>query len=425
MPSTNPPTGIGEPGFRHRHRRWPTLIRVSRRLGSPPCPCSRNLHVRTLSAMNELQSSFWNGGALGRVRTRPSSPRWSTSRVVLPQARRPNAASPMAAGRDHQRRMPRGRCRPQGRVVDPRGGSVWYAPSTIQRPTWRGSSDCRATGSSPSCWNGSPPHRSGNPSSSSGHQASETPCAIATVIPHGREAPENRGPFVLGRQGEAGGSLSGSLTPLRRWPTRCASPGREKPGRLVHSPEAMSSSNGSGLPQRLIVFGGGLDVVPSSRFAGILGWRVTVVDAHSGPASSAASRAWARGSPARRGGLVVAGNRRTVGGRSDDPTAHGIAPTSASSSVTPLPGCSDPTTGGNFLFRGRDQPATTDVHAPVGLDLGADHPETIALSIICGNSIPCLVAEPRDPSEPPRFPPCSREGAGPGRLCRPTTKRPP
>lgn len=218
------------------------------------------------------------------------------------------------------------------------------------------------------------------------HQASETPCAIATVIRTREGSPRKIGDRLLwDAGGEAGGSLSGS-----QLATEVADAMRvtweEETGRLVHSPEADVFVEWIGLPQRLIVFGGGLDVVPLARFAGILGWRVTVVDAHSSPASSGRFPSVERVVPLPDeedlSSLEIDERSAVVLMTHNYPRDRALLPRILECHPRYL-GLLGPHHRAESLFREAGiNPATWDIHAPVGLDLGADHPETIALSII-------------------------------------------
>jgi xanthine/CO dehydrogenase XdhC/CoxF family maturation factor len=218
------------------------------------------------------------------------------------------------------------------------------------------------------------------------HQIAETPCAIATVI-----RSRDTSPWRIGDRGfrdangEAGGTLAGS-----RLAADVADAMRvtleEETGRLFHSPEADVFIEWIGLPQRLVVFGGGLDVVPLARMAAILGWRVTVVDAHSGPASSGRFPGVERVIPLPDGddlsSLGINERAAVVLMTHNYPRDRALLPRILECHPRYL-GLLGPHHRAESLFRDAGvEPGSCEIHAPVGLDLGADHPETIALSIV-------------------------------------------
>ncbi|MBL9174543.1 MAG: XdhC family protein [Verrucomicrobiales bacterium] len=217
-------------------------------------------------------------------------------------------------------------------------------------------------------------------------QSAETPCAIATVIRTGDGTPWRIGDrWFRDAEGDAGGSLSGS--PLAAAVSDAMQTTlEEEAGRLFHSPEADVFIEWIGLPQRLVVFGGGLDVVPLARMAAILGWRVTVVDAHSGPASSGRFPGVERVVPLPDGddlsSLGIDERAAVVLMTHNYPRDRALLPRILECHPRYL-GLLGPHHRAESLFRDAGvEPGSCDIHAPVGLDLGADHPETIALSIV-------------------------------------------
>ena len=131
-------------------------------------------------------------------------------------------------------------------------------------------------------------------------------------------------------------------------------------------------------PQALTIFGAGHDVVPLVKLASdLLGWHLVVVDAHA-----------AQPHPERFPGahVVLVFPRETLGPRD----AAVLMTHSFSADQTLLPrllaspvgyiGVLGPRRRTERLLEGAVFP--TKLHAPLGLDLGADNPEEIALSIV-------------------------------------------
>lgn len=155
---------------------------------------------------------------------------------------------------------------------------------------------------------------------------------------------------------------------------------------LVHLPEADVLVERIRPPQHLVIFGAGHDVIPVVALGRLLGWQITVVDSR--PAYAQPGRF-----PGAEQVLVLPA--------SADITAVPIRPDSAVVMMTHnypqdqvlLPqilarkprylGMLGPRRRTERLFdETGENLAAHDVHAPVGLDLGGDHPEGIALSIV-------------------------------------------
>jgi xanthine/CO dehydrogenase XdhC/CoxF family maturation factor len=146
-----------------------------------------------------------------------------------------------------------------------------------------------------------------------------------------------------------------------------------------------------GAPVRLIVCGAGDDAIPLTRFGRELGWHVTVCDpraAYATPARFPAADAVFVGTPAE----IV----RRIGNA--DPTAvvlmthhyHFDLPLLRDLLPRPLAylGLLGPRKRAEKILADLEKAGvavTADqrarLHAPVGLDLGSDHPEEVALSI--------------------------------------------
>ena len=126
-------------------------------------------------------------------------------------------------------------------------------------------------------------------------------------------------------------------------------------------------------PRSIVIFGKGADVIPVAALARTIGWRADVVhDAESGLAGY--------------DGAVVMTHNFLL----DETILTSLMKTSI-----PYIGLLGPRTRGDELLAsiGADAAARSRVHYPIGLDLGAETPEEIALSIVaeiqalfCGRS---------------------------------------
>lgn len=210
--------------------------------------------------------------------------------------------------------------------------------------------------------------------------------AIATVVSTGRGSALHAGDrlFVSG-DGTRSGALSGSA-----WEAavaRCAFDCMlAQQSCLAHLAGCDVFVEWVAPPVPLVIFGAGHDAAPLVRFAKELGWHVTVADGR--PAFARPDRF----PEADRVALV-----------SHDDILSGIAigrssavvlmthnyPIDAKLAERILPlkprylGLLGPRSRAERLLREIGQPAHgVDVHAPVGLDLGGDTPESIALSIV-------------------------------------------
>jgi len=168
----------------------------------------------------------------------------------------------------------------------------------------------------------------------------------------------------------------------------------------VHEPGAAEARGASGVqevdgekvfteallpPPHLLLFGAGDDAVPLARFAAEVGFRVTVVDHR--PAYLVEERYPAEAHLVRRrpeeglDGLPVGADAFAV------LKAHGLATDREwLRRLLPTPvrylGLLGPRTRTEELLRQIEAPSDPRIFAPVGLDLGAEGPEQVALSIV-------------------------------------------
>lgn len=215
-------------------------------------------------------------------------------------------------------------------------------------------------------------------------QAGREEAVVATVIRcAGQASPGFGGRVFWGPSGLTGGSLCDTALAARLSPAvrLCFA---ERESRLVHLDDADVFVEWIGPPQRLVILGGGHDVIPLVDMAGPLGWNVTVADAR--PAYvrperfPLAEKTWLIPSSCDISELEI-----------DPDTAVVMMTHNYHQDVRLLPQvlarnpCYVGILGSRLrtesLFAEADVALAENVRSPVGLDIGTDHPETIALSI--------------------------------------------
>jgi len=161
---------------------------------------------------------------------------------------------------------------------------------------------------------------------------------------------------------------------------------RARKSRLVHMAGCEVFVEWIGAPVPLIIFGAGHDAIPVVQIARQLGWHVTVADGRPSYATAArfpaADCVVAMKAPDLLAGIDITPESVVV------LMTHNF-PQDAKLLRQILParprylGLLGPKTRADSLFAELGvRPETVDAHAPVGLDIGADTPEGIALSII-------------------------------------------
>jgi xanthine dehydrogenase accessory factor len=172
-----------------------------------------------------------------------------------------------------------------------------------------------------------------------------------------------------------------------------AATARERRSRLLRLEQAEIFVEWIAPPQRLVLFGAGLDVVPVATMAGMLGWNVTVADA---------KRAWLDPSrfpmAARTCVLPTDGSIAELGITAAEvvvvmthnyPLDTMLLPQLLAARPRYL-GLLGPRSRAERLFEEIGARLDTGfVHAPVGLDVGGEQPEAIALSIVA--EIQCVL----------------------------------
>ncbi len=137
-------------------------------------------------------------------------------------------------------------------------------------------------------------------------------------------------------------------------------------------------------PQRLILFGSGPDLRPVIALAQSLGWHVTVVTSQLSPALNNADEVCRSTDDEPLAGVTIPDDAAVVLMTHNYARDLQIAPHLLNRPLKYL-GILGPRRRAERLVlesRGIPADALSRIHAPVGLDLGADTPESIALSII-------------------------------------------
>ena len=183
-------------------------------------------------------------------------------------------------------------------------------------------------------------------------------------------------------------------------------------------------------PLRLVLFGSGPDAEPVARLARELGWSVTAVDRRSGRLSRIAADATFAGRIAEVAPRIGLDRSCRVVIMTHDFGDDRDALRAALASEAPYVGVLGPRHRTEALLDaladgGTEIPGTLSgrIHAPIGLDLGADAPEEIALAIVAeiqadlsGRPGGRLARPARDDPRPPRVGRIVAGRCDPGRL---------
>ena len=157
-------------------------------------------------------------------------------------------------------------------------------------------------------------------------------------------------------------------------------------GCLLHLAQADVFVEWVGPAQRLVIFGAGHDAVPVAALARLLGWRVSVADSRPAYARSdrfpGAERVLVIPSSGDISHVPIDPGAAVVMMTHNYPQDQVLLPQILARQPRYL-GMLGPRHRTERLFHETGQNlSAADVYAPVGLDLGADHPESIALSIV-------------------------------------------
>ncbi len=218
-------------------------------------------------------------------------------------------------------------------------------------------------------------------------QVNREETVIATVIRVNENPPHRLGDRAWwdGRE-VAGGNLCNTrlAADLSAYIEQCFA---ERESRLVHLADADVFVEWIGPPQRLVLFGGGHDVLPLVKIANLMDWSVTVADGRT--AYIGANRF-----PEADNTLVIPANGDISQVDIDRDTAVVMMTHNYPQDMLLLPQIlakkpryfgilgSSLRTENLFADVNEDISKFENVYAPVGLDIGTDHPETIALSIV-------------------------------------------
>lgn len=161
---------------------------------------------------------------------------------------------------------------------------------------------------------------------------------------------------------------------------------REKSGRLLHLPDCDVFLEWVGMPQRLVVFGAGHDAQPLVRIAALLGWECVVADgrpAYANPARFPEAKS-VRTLPANADISELPIDRETavVLMTHNFPQDERLLPQILERGPGYL-GMLGPRSRSEKLFQNVGlRPENYNIHSPIGLDIGSQTPEVIALAIV-------------------------------------------
>ena len=218
------------------------------------------------------------------------------------------------------------------------------------------------------------------------HQDGRKGCVIATVIRTQPGTIWSVGDRLLwSASGLRGGSLLGTglETDLVAEVRSAASEARS---RVVRLPAADVFVEWVAPPQRLVIFGAGHDVMPLVSFAAEMGWRITVADGR--PAYARACRFPGAEQVATIppssdiSGIPIDSSCAVVMMTHNYPQDRKLLPQILARTPRYL-GMLGPRSRTESLFAEiGDDLLRRDPYSPVGLDLGSDRPESVALSIV-------------------------------------------
>ena len=186
---------------------------------------------------------------------------------------------------------------------------------------------------------------------------------------------------------DAGGIVEGADLPIAGLLTAAVrATFAERRSRLVHLSDAEVFVEWVGPPQRLFVFGGGHDVVPLAALARMMGWSLTIADSRLSRVEPGrfpdAEKIFTVPSSGDISDLDIGHDDAVVVMTHNYPQDVALMPHILAANPRYL-GLLGPRVRTEKMFAeiGAD-PLADNVHAPVGLDIGGDHPEGIALSIV-------------------------------------------
>jgi xanthine/CO dehydrogenase XdhC/CoxF family maturation factor len=186
-------------------------------------------------------------------------------------------------------------------------------------------------------------------------------------------------------KGLVGGNLRGSAfdAELRAFARTSF---RERKSHLIHLETCDVFMEFVGCPLPMVIFGAGHDAIPVSAIATQLGWHVTIADSRPAYAQAerfpGASQVVVLKSENPLGGIDINRETAVIMMTHNFPFDQRILPAILARKPRYL-GMLGPRTRAESLFEGvGEELAASDIHAPVGLDIGGDAPEAIALSIV-------------------------------------------
>lgn len=216
------------------------------------------------------------------------------------------------------------------------------------------------------------------------NQSGRRPSVVATLIRADDGSARAGERLLVDPRGVAGGSLRGSPWEDRIAP-HAAAAFADRRSRFVQVDESEIFVEWIGAPQSLVVFGAGHDAIPLASIASSIGWRVTVADGRPAYADGArfpSAQTILMPPSADVSGIDIHRDTAVVMMTHNYPLDKLLLPQILPRKPRYL-GMLGPKRRTERLFDELGfHPAGGNLHFPVGLDIGADNPETIALAIV-------------------------------------------
>lgn len=217
-------------------------------------------------------------------------------------------------------------------------------------------------------------------------QAAKQPAVVATVIRCANEHDCEVGDRLLcDAEGSVGGALDGSDLETDLSPAIQAA-FRDRTHRLVNLSSMEIFVEWVGAPQRLVIVGSGHDVMHLVSIANLMGWSVTVADRPSAYVQPnrfpGAAKVIALPASGGIDALEIDTETAVVVMTHNFPQDRLLLPHLLRKRPRYLGLLGPKSRAENLFLENGEDLRQWDVHAPIELDIGSDHPQTVALSIV-------------------------------------------